>query len=92
MTFRRKADYRPELAWTCCDYADPLNERDAEGDRAKAITLLDEALAIATELGMPSLIDRVTGRLERVQVPSYAAPASPGGLTEREVEVHTIVS
>ena len=92
MTFRRKADYRPELAWTWCDYADTLNERDAEGDRARAITLLDEALAIATELGMPPLIDRVTGRLERVQVPSDAAPAYPGGLTEREEEVHTIVS
>ena len=34
MAFCRKAGYRPELAWTCCDYADMLRERDAEGDRA----------------------------------------------------------
>ena len=28
LTFCRKAGYRPELAWTCCDYADALSERD----------------------------------------------------------------
>ena len=33
----RKAGYRPELAWTCCDYADMLRERDGDGDRAKAV-------------------------------------------------------
>ena len=46
LAFCRKAGYRPELAWTCCDYADLLRERDAEGDRSKTITLLDESLAI----------------------------------------------
>ena len=39
-------------------------ERDAEGDRAKAITLLDESLAISSELGMRSLIERVLSRRE----------------------------
>ena len=52
LAFCRKASLRPELAWTCCDYADTLRERDAEGDRAKAISLLDESLAISSELGM----------------------------------------
>ena len=32
LAFCRKAGYRPELAWTCCDYADALRERDGEGD------------------------------------------------------------
>ena len=41
LVFCRKGGYRPELAWTCCDYADMLRERDSEGDRAKAISLLD---------------------------------------------------
>ena len=51
LTFCRKAGYRPELAWSCCDYADLLRERNAEGDRAEAISLLDESLAISSELG-----------------------------------------
>ena len=62
LTFCGKAGYRPELAWTCCDYADTLRERDAEGDRAKAITLLDESLAISSELGMRPLMERVLSR------------------------------
>ncbi len=49
LAFCRKGGCRPELAWTCCDYADTLKERDAEGDRANAITLLDESLAISSD-------------------------------------------
>ncbi len=64
LTFCRKAGYRPELAWTCCDYADTLRKRDTEGDRAKAITLLDESLAISSELGMRPLMERVLSRRE----------------------------
>ena len=62
--FCRKAGYRPELAWTCCDYADMLRERDAMGDRTKAIALLDESLAISNELGMRPLLERVLARRE----------------------------
>ena len=51
LAFCRKAGYRPELAWTCCDYADMLRQRDAQGYRAKAITLLDEALAMVADVG-----------------------------------------
>ena len=64
MAFCRKAGYRPELAWTCCDYADLLKERDAEGDRTKAITLLDESLGISSDLGMRPLMERVLSRRE----------------------------
>ena len=64
LAFCHKTGYRPELAWTCCDYADMLRERDAEGDRAKAITLLDESLAISSELGMRPLMERVLSRRE----------------------------
>ena len=64
LSFSRKAGYRPELAWTCCDYADLLRDRDAEGDRAKAISLLDESLAISSELGMRPLMERVLSRRE----------------------------
>ncbi len=64
LAFCRKAGYRPELAWTCCDYADTLRQRNDEGDREKAITLLDESLAISSELGMRPLMERVLSRRE----------------------------
>jgi tetratricopeptide (TPR) repeat protein len=81
LTFCRKAGYRPELAWTCCDYADTLLDpvgaalrgrpghphRGAPTDpanRAKAMALLDEALAISRELGMRPLMERVLSRRE----------------------------
>jgi len=64
LTFCRRAGYRPELAWTCCDYADTLRERNGDGDRTKAIALLDESLAISSELGMRPLMERVLSRRE----------------------------
>ena len=67
LAFCRKGGCRPELAWTCCDYADTLKERDAEGDRANAITLLDESLAISSELGIRPLMERVLSRRETLK-------------------------
>ena len=64
LAFCRKAAYRPELAWTCCDYADMLLDRNDDGDRAKANVLLDESLAISSELGMRPLMERVLARRE----------------------------
>jgi tetratricopeptide (TPR) repeat protein len=64
LAFCRKAKYQPELAWTCFDYADSLRERRGEGDRAKAITLLDESLTISSDLGMRPLMERVLSRRE----------------------------
>ena len=62
LAFCRKAGYRPELAWTCCDYADTLLQRNEPGDREKAMSLLDESLAISSELGMRPLMERVLSR------------------------------
>ena len=64
LTFNRKEGLRPDLAWTCCDYADLLLERNNEGDRAKSTSLLDESLAISSELGMRALMERVLSRRE----------------------------
>ena len=64
LKFCRKAGYRPDLAWTCCDYADMLLGRNGEGDRTKAVALLDESLAISSELGMRPLMERVLSRRE----------------------------
>ncbi len=41
-----------------------LMERNNEGDRAKAMSLLDESLAISSELGMRPLMERVLSRRE----------------------------
>ncbi len=49
---------------SCCDYADALRERGGEGDRARAMALLDESLAISRELGMRPLMERVLSRRE----------------------------
>ena len=64
LAFRRRVGARPELAWTCCDYADTLRDRDGDGDRTKAMSLLDESLAISSELGMRPLMERVLSRRE----------------------------
>ncbi len=54
--------YRPELAWTCCDHADNLLQRNETGEREKAMSLLDESLAISSDLGMRPLMERVLSR------------------------------
>ncbi len=41
-----------------------LRERDADGDRTQAVSLLDESLAISRELGMRPLMERVLSRRE----------------------------
>ena len=64
LAFCRKAGYRPELAWSLCDYADMLLERKGECDHEKAVAMLDESLAISTELGMRPLMERVLSRRE----------------------------
>ncbi|MCI0878569.1 MAG: tetratricopeptide repeat protein [Chloroflexi bacterium] len=68
--FCRKAGYRPELAWTCCDYADMLRERGGPGDAETAVALLDECLAISSELGMRPLMERVLSRRENLDTES----------------------
>ncbi len=64
LAFCRKAGYRPELAWTCCDYADLLLERNNEDDWTKTMSLLDESLVNSSELGMRPLMERALSRRE----------------------------
>lgn len=70
LTFCRKATYRPELAWTCCDFADTLLQRNDEGDQAHGTTLLDECLAISTELGVKPLMERAQSRIDKLKADS----------------------
>ena len=97
LAFCRRAGYRPELAWSCCDYADMLLDpsrstgRTGGEDRAKTRSLLDEALAVSSDLGMRPLMERVGALQERTEAQPARAPAYPDGLTQREIEVLRLV-
>ena len=92
LSFCRKAGYRPELAWTCHDYAEALLQRSEPGDREKAMSMLDESLAISTELGMRPMMERVVALQQRAESQPATAPAFPDGLTQREVEVLRLIA
>ena len=87
LTFCRKAGYRPELAWTCCDYADMLLERDAEGDRDRAVAYLEESLAISSDLGMRPLMERVLSRKMSLQGIDVSSPETSIDAVVSAVEV-----
>jgi DNA-binding CsgD family transcriptional regulator len=92
LAFCARAGYRPELAWTCHDYAGTLLRRNASGDQARAAPLLAESLATSTQLGMRPLMERVAALQERVASQPARPPAYPAGLTHREVEVLRLVA
>ena len=92
LAFCRKSGYRPELAWTCHDYADAVLQRNGDGDRSRAISLLDESIAISGELGMKPLMERVKGLQESSLAQQVREPAYPDGLSHREVEVLRLVA
>ena len=64
ISFSGKAGYRPQQGWSLHEYSGLLLDRNAPGDREKAIELQDEAIAIATELGMQPLLERVLAQRE----------------------------
>ncbi len=92
LAFCRRAGYDPELAQTCCDYADALLEREGPEDLEKAISLLDESMDISGKLGMRSLLRGVTDRLDRAKAQLDGTSAFPDGLTHREVEVLGLIA
>jgi DNA-binding CsgD family transcriptional regulator/tetratricopeptide (TPR) repeat protein len=92
LEFCRKASFRPEVAWTCFDYVGILLDRNGAGDRATAISLLDESLAISSELGMRPLMERITVLQERTAARRVRSSGYPDGLTSREVEVLGLVA
>ena len=89
-TFNRNAGYRPNLAWTCCDFADALLARGTDEDNKRAGVYLEEGRALAAKLGMEPLRQRITDRLARFS--PTALRAYPDGLTEREVDVLKLIA
>ncbi len=89
LIFCRDAGYRPELAWTCYDYGSALAERDGKDDRTRAASLLDEASALADELGMHPLAGFVS---EFMRFHRSKLVPKPDGLSRRELEVLKLVA
>ena len=89
MGFCRKAGYLPELAWSLHDYA--LLPR-GQVDMQQALKLLEEALAISSDLGMGPLKARVTALKEQIESRPAGRPRFAGGLTRREVEVLGLIT
>jgi len=65
-------------------------ERKGSEDHLRAQELLEEALQISTDLGMPPLRQQVDDLISR----AGETPASgyPGGLSQREVDVLRLIS
>ena len=92
VTFCRKVGYQPELAWSCCDYAECLLQHNNAGDRHQANYLLDESLSISRGLEMRPLMERVVERQPKAGSSPNADPAYPDGLSHREIEVLRLVA
>ena len=99
MGFCKRAGYRPEMPWTCHDYASVLLQRAAVGpanagqaDRPLAQSLLEEGLAVSTELGMTPLTERVAEMLVSHVGPVSALPGFPDRLSQREIEVLSLIA
>lgn len=92
MKFCRSGGYRPELAWTCYDYATALARAAKPSEREQAASLLEEGLSIATKLGMTPLAGKLTELQTEMDSAPARRPAYPDGLTQREVEVLHLIS
>jgi DNA-binding CsgD family transcriptional regulator/tetratricopeptide (TPR) repeat protein len=89
LAFCRRSGYRPELAWTCYDYATALLDSHERADRLKAAALMEEAGQAAAELHMAPLAALVTEFRKRFRVRLERRPA---GLTGRELETLRLVA
>jgi DNA-binding CsgD family transcriptional regulator len=86
LAFCRTAGYLPELAWTCHDYAETLLDPRGSNDRVRAVALLAEGMALARQLGMAPVLERLASLQDKCKI-KEATPTYPVGLTEREVAV-----
>jgi DNA-binding CsgD family transcriptional regulator len=84
LAFCRRSGYRPELAWTCHDYAGVLLDTERREDRMTAAKLLDESYRVASELGQRPLVGRIAAFRERYR---FRLDRKPAGLTNRELEI-----
>lgn len=82
-------------AYALRDYSRMLLQRNGVGDATKAKLMLDEALSIASLIGMAGMADSVSGLLLQAQTKvgeRLLSQSYPDNLTEREVEVLRLIS
>ena len=94
--FCRNAGYRPNLTWTCYDYAGALivgalHAVPLPSGFERAALLLSESLAIATELGMKPLMERVAASQQDLGAQPESPATCPDRLTQREIEVLRLI-
>ena len=82
---------RPWLAHTQYQYAAMLLARKGPGDRERGLALLEGAAAIARELGMQALAERVAALAEEAEAQTGKV-RYPAGLSQREVEVLRLIA
>jgi DNA-binding SARP family transcriptional activator len=81
LVFCERAGYRPEYAWTACDYAEALLLRDRPGDGERAAALQQTALGIAGKLEMRPLIERILAR-QKASAARRPGQRQPGAAAE----------
>ncbi|MDA1280758.1 MAG: LuxR C-terminal-related transcriptional regulator [Chloroflexi bacterium] len=82
-----KANYLPELAFSCADYAETLITHGSRDDRDRIIDLVGRGLTICDQLYMEPLRRRLSKALDRAEAIPVEPEPYPAGLTRREVEV-----
>ncbi len=83
---------RPWLAHTQVDCAAMLLARGQTGDREKAATLMNDALATARELGMRAVEERIITQMGEPPERPRSVEAFPDELTPREVAVLRLIA
>jgi DNA-binding CsgD family transcriptional regulator len=89
LAFCRRSGYRPELAWTCYEYARALLDVGRGDDRKRAAILLEESHDLSLQLGMRPLVNAISGFRRRY---GLRLDRKPVGLTNRELEVLGLLS
>ncbi|MDP6665844.1 MAG: AAA family ATPase [Dehalococcoidia bacterium] len=87
LEFARKAGYHMEVVWTCHDYAESLLDENPPSNVDRAVSLIDDGLETARELGLAAIERRLISLQEKAALLATPTPTYPAGLSAREVEV-----
>jgi len=91
IAFCDHANYGPELAWTCFDYAMMLLKTGRVAELRKAFELVDRACPATERLGMKPLGGRLDTLKRDIEAKS-SQPLYPDQLSQREVEVIQLIA
>lgn len=89
LAFCQSGGYRPELAWSCYQYARVLLDAGRRAERQRAAALIEEASALAAQLGLVPLADSIHAFRQRY---GLRLERKPAGLSNRELEILALLS